>query len=90
MDVLLKETDASWIDSSTDPENKINLEMLPERRSMAMLLIGTGGRLDRSLISAMPVMTRGVAELGRMRGRLREAGAKIRSQRDERGPKAGA
>jgi Acetyltransferase (GNAT) domain len=88
MDVLLKQTDASWIDSSTDPENKINLEMLPERRSLAMLLIGTGGRLDRSLISAMPAMTRGVAELGRMRVRLRQAGAKIRWQRDERGPKA--
>ena len=58
MEVLFKQTDATWIDSSTDQGNKINLEMLLERRSMAMLLIGTGGRVDRSLISAMPALKR--------------------------------
>jgi CelD/BcsL family acetyltransferase involved in cellulose biosynthesis len=79
MDVLFKQTDATWIDSSTDPGNKINLEMLPERRSMAMLLIGTGGRVDRSLISAMPALTSGVSELRRLRERVRAVGEKART-----------
>jgi hypothetical protein len=79
MDVLFKQTDATWIDSSTDPGNKINLEMLPERRAMAMLLIGTGGRVDRSLISAMPALTSGVSELRRSRERVRAVGEKART-----------
>lgn len=67
MAIQLEQTDASWIDSSTDPDNAFLLEMLPERRTISMLLIGTGGTLDRTLVSAMPVMTRGVAELHRAR-----------------------
>ena len=85
MEVLLGETSAEWVDSSTDPANKINLEMLPERQTIAMLLVGTGGRVDRSVISAMPAMTRGVAEIGRIRMRLRQAAAKARNRSGEGG-----
>jgi CelD/BcsL family acetyltransferase involved in cellulose biosynthesis len=82
MEALLQEKGAQWIDSSTDPGNKINLEMLPERRSIAMLLVATGGRADRLAVSAMPALTRGVSELRRLRRRVSGAAAKVRTRAD--------
>jgi hypothetical protein len=66
-----EQTEASWLDSSTDPDNSFLLEMLPERRTISMLLIGTGGTVDRRVISTMPIITRGVNELRRVRFELK-------------------
>ena len=57
---LLEHTDAQWLDSSTDKGNAFLLELLPERRNLSTLLIGTGGRLDRAVVSALPAMTTAV------------------------------
>ena len=51
---LLEHTDAGWIDSSTDKDNAFLLELLPERRNLSTVLIGTGGALDRRAVSALP------------------------------------
>ena len=61
MELLYGETDALWIDACTDPGNEFFLAMLPERRLTSMLVIGSGGVLDRSAVSAMPMMARAVA-----------------------------
>jgi hypothetical protein len=66
-----EQTEAIWLDSSTDPDNSFLLEMLPERRTISMLLIGTGGTVDRRVISTMPIITRGVNELRRVRFELK-------------------
>jgi hypothetical protein len=58
MEYLLEHTDALWIDSATDKDNAFLLEILPERRTLSTLLIGTGGTLDRSVVSALPTMTK--------------------------------
>jgi hypothetical protein len=73
-----EQTEASWLDSSTDPDNSMLLEMLPERRTISMLLVGSGGTLDRTVISMMPFVTRCVAQLRRAwlgLNRLRHAGS---------------
>jgi hypothetical protein len=70
MERLLEQTDAAWLDSGTDPDNAFLLELLPERSTLSALLIGTGGAVDRTTVSAMPLMTRGVAGLRRVRQRL--------------------
>lgn len=77
MEIQLEQTDASWIDSSADPDNAFLLEMLPERRTISMLLIGTGGGADRTLVSTMPIMTRGVAELRRAPQWLKQFGRSV-------------
>jgi hypothetical protein len=61
MELLYKDTDAEWMDACTDPDNAFFLAMLPERRTTSMLLIGTGGLVDRACVSAMPTMSRVVA-----------------------------
>jgi hypothetical protein len=78
MAAQFEQSDATWLDSNTDPDNGFLLEMLPERRTIATLLIGTGGAVDRTAVSTMPIMTRGVAELRRVRlglSRLRHSGS---------------
>ena len=82
LETLLNQTEALWVDSSTDPQNEFLLKMLPERRTIAMLLIGTGGMIDRRAVASMPIMTRGVEELRRLRQRVREAG--LRSNAGDR------
>ena len=62
-----EQTEASWLDSNTDPDNSFLLEMLPERRTISMVLIGTGGTVDRRVISTMPMISRGVNEVRRIR-----------------------
>jgi hypothetical protein len=64
------QTGALSIDVYTDKNNKFFLGMLPERRSIAMLLIGTGGALDRSLVAALPTMTRLISVSTDVRQRL--------------------
>ncbi len=81
MEALLKQTDAKWIDSSTDPGNEFMLRSLPEKRTIAMLLIGTGGTVDRLLVSSMPFMTRGVEDLRGVRQKLRSATGGAQSSR---------
>ena len=58
LNFLRDSTDAAWIDSMTSKDNAFFLGMLPERRMLSRLLIGTGGPLDRALVSALPAMTR--------------------------------
>jgi hypothetical protein len=67
MELLFKETDALWIDACTDPNSEFLLAMLPERRTTSTLLIGTGGLVDRTLVSATPAMARIVAAQRRAR-----------------------
>jgi CelD/BcsL family acetyltransferase involved in cellulose biosynthesis len=57
---LREHTDAAWIDSTTDKNNTFFLGMLPERRALARMVIGTGGVLDRGLVSGLPLMTKAV------------------------------
>lgn len=85
LETLRKQTDAIWVDSSTDPGNEFLLKMLPERRTITMLLIGTGGMVDRMMVSSIPVMTRGVEEFRRVRRRVRRAGSKPRSEGETKG-----
>jgi CelD/BcsL family acetyltransferase involved in cellulose biosynthesis len=66
---LRDNTDAAWLDSTSDKSNKFFLGMLPERRTLARLLIGTGGALDRSLVAALPVMASTLASGRGMRHR---------------------
>ena len=47
--------------------------MMPEDRTIAMVLIGTGGAVDRRIVSSMPALTRGLAKLQETRQQLREA-----------------
>ncbi len=54
-------SDAAWLDSATDKDSAFYLGMLPERRLVTNLLIGTGGAADRALVSAMPTLTSLVA-----------------------------
>jgi CelD/BcsL family acetyltransferase involved in cellulose biosynthesis len=58
LEFLRDETDAQWVDSCSDPNNEFFLGMLPERRRLSMLLIGTGGALDRRLVGALPAINR--------------------------------
>ena len=74
---LLEHTDARWIDSSTDRGNAFLLELLPERRNLSTVLIGTGGKLDQRVVSALPAMTKVVGELRQVQKRL----ARTRSRR---------
>ena len=74
LEMLLNQTEAVWVDSCTDPQNEFLLKMLPERRTITMLLIGTGGMIDRRAVSSMPIMTRGVEELRRVRRRVHGTG----------------
>jgi hypothetical protein len=67
---LRDETDAQWIDSCSDRNNEFFL-MLPERRRLSMLLIGTGGALDRRIVGALPALSRVNAAQERARARLR-------------------
>jgi len=62
-------SDADWIDSCADRDNRFVLEMLPEARPLSMLLIGTGGVVDRRAVSALPAVTRIVAAGRRARRR---------------------
>ena len=66
---LRDNTDAAWIDSASDRNNPFFLGMLPERRKLARLTIGVGGPFDRSLVSAMPMVTKLVALRRRLRRR---------------------
>ncbi len=67
---LRDHTDAEWVDSSTDAGNTFFFGMLPERRTISTILIGTGGIVDRSLVSALPTMTKLVVAEKRVRKRL--------------------
>lgn len=72
MKLLLEQTDALWLDACTDPNNTFLLSMLPERRTTSTVFIGTGGAVDRALVSALPAMTRSVTELRSAGGWLRQ------------------
>ena len=55
---LRENTDAAWVDSTSDKDNAFFLGMMPERRTLSTLLIGTGGAVDRAMVSALPTMTK--------------------------------
>jgi CelD/BcsL family acetyltransferase involved in cellulose biosynthesis len=63
-------TDAAWFDSMTSKDNTFFLGLLPERRRLSRLFIGTGGTLDRALVSALPAMAKLSAASHQMRHRL--------------------
>ena len=70
LNYLRDNTDAQWIDSTTDKNNPFFLGMLPERRELSTLLIGIGGTVDRALGVSLATMTR-VATAGKqVRSRL--------------------
>jgi hypothetical protein len=69
---LRDNTDAMWLNSATDKGSAFYLGMLPERRSVCNLLIGTGGVVDRSLVSALPAMTNLNAAQSRAKSRWLE------------------
>jgi hypothetical protein len=52
---LHDKTDAAWFEAPTDRDNW-SLHLLPERRTLSNVLIGTGGLLDRTLVSAVPAL----------------------------------
>jgi len=54
---LYESTDAAWVEAPTDKDNW-SLHLLPEHRTLSNVLIGTGGLLDRTLVSALPAMKR--------------------------------
>ena len=66
---LRDNTDAAWIDSTSDRNNQFFLGMLPERRTLARLTIGVGGIFDRRLVAALPILTKAVALRRQMRHR---------------------
>jgi CelD/BcsL family acetyltransferase involved in cellulose biosynthesis len=66
-DYLREQTDAQWIDSCADGNNRFVLDMFPERRMLSRLVIGTGGSLDRRLVAALPLMTKVVSGYRRTR-----------------------
>ena len=69
LNYLRDNTDAAWLDSTSDKDNEFFLGMLPERRKLARLLIGIGGAFDRTLVSALPVMTKLVCSGRQVRDR---------------------
>jgi CelD/BcsL family acetyltransferase involved in cellulose biosynthesis len=60
-------TDAQSLDTYTDRNNNFFLDILPERQRITMLLIGTGGAVDRSMVAALPGMERVVARSSALR-----------------------
>jgi hypothetical protein len=66
---LLEHSDARWIDSSTDKGNTFLLELLPERRKLSTVFIGTGGMLDKRVVWALPAMNKAVGEVRQMQRR---------------------
>ena len=60
LNYLRDNTDAAWFDSTSDKDDEFFLGMLPERRTMARLVIGIGGVLDRSMVSVLPAATKTV------------------------------
>jgi hypothetical protein len=69
MQHLYEHTDAAWIDSSTDKDNRFLLEMLPERRALCTMVIGTGRALDKVAVATLPSQVRVVAGIRRARTR---------------------
>ncbi|HEY5025187.1 MAG TPA: GNAT family N-acetyltransferase [Acidimicrobiales bacterium] len=67
---LRDSTDATWFDSMTSKDNSFFLGLLPERRTLSRLFIGTGGTVDRALVSALPAMTKLSAAAHQMQKRL--------------------
>jgi len=70
MEYLLQHSDALWVDSGTDKGNAFLLEMLPEPRTLATLYLGTGGKLDRAVMTALPAMTRLATSARNLRQRM--------------------
>ena len=58
MTFLYEKTDAAWVDSATNKDNLFFLGMMPERRALARLMIGTGGPVDRAVVSALPLLAK--------------------------------
>ena len=79
---LREHTDALWMDSSTDKDNAFMSELLPEHRRMSTVYIGVGGTLDRSMVSALPAMTRFVTAQSDLRARWARARSKEPSSTD--------
>ena len=71
LNLLRDSTDAQWVDSMTSKDNTFFLGLLPERRRISKLLIGTGGTLDKAVVSALPAMTRLGAAKRRVEGLAR-------------------
>jgi CelD/BcsL family acetyltransferase involved in cellulose biosynthesis len=70
---LRESTDAAWMDSMTWKDNAFFLGLMPERRTLSSLLIGTGGALDRAAVSALPTLERLVEVRHRVQGRMARA-----------------
>jgi len=66
---LRDHTDAAWFEVPTDKDSW-SLHVLPERRSLSNVVIGTGGLVDRTLVSAIPAVEGALALPDLVRRRL--------------------
>ena len=53
---LDRQTDASFLDSCTTPDNGYLSDLLPDRRRLSETVIVLGGRLDRTVVTAVPAI----------------------------------
>ena len=69
---FLRDTDrrGPWFDSMTGKDSVFFLGLLPERRRLSRFFIGTGGTLDRAIVSALPAMTKLAAAGHRVQKRV--------------------
>jgi len=70
LEFLRDRTDAEELTVFTDRDNRFFLDVLPERRHVSMLLVGTGGPVDRVCVSALPTMGRMAARQRAVHTRL--------------------
>jgi len=84
MTFLYEKTDAAWVDSATNKDNSFFLGMMPERRALARLMIGTGGPVDRAVVSALPLLAKVGAAADKVQHGI--ASARVRSRGRRRHP----
>lgn len=63
-------TDAEWIDTCTYPGNETLLRLYPDRRSVASVVVATGGVTDRSVLRAVTAARTALGRNRRTSGRI--------------------
>jgi CelD/BcsL family acetyltransferase involved in cellulose biosynthesis len=69
MEHIRQATDAQWIDTCTYPGNETLLRLYPDRRSVASMVVATGGVTDRSVLRAVTAARRALGRNRRAAGR---------------------
>jgi CelD/BcsL family acetyltransferase involved in cellulose biosynthesis len=70
MEHLHRTTDAQWIDTCTYPGNETLLRLYPDRRSVASIVVATGGVTDRSVLRAVTAARKALGRNRRTAGRI--------------------